>query len=106
MYLFVIIGIIIVAVGVAPLNISGKEGSPVHSVCGYILLVMIAAQPALGVYNLLYGGRKTHPELLFRMHAFLGKVFLSFAMLVQVPLGIIKIGWGPAWFAIWYVYCF
>jgi len=103
-YLLIICAIILVSSGIAPLNISGKQGNSVHSIMGYILFSMLLFQPMLGWFNLIYGAKTWHSPFFFRLHSFVGKVFVLFAIFVQVPLGILKIGWGTLAFALWYVY--
>jgi len=105
-WLLIIVAVITVAVGISPLNGSQKQGFWLHSVIGYILFVTIFFQPILGMFNLVYGGKKWFPTILLRVHSFMGQMFVAFAMFIQVPLGLLKIGYGIAFFVLWFLYAF
>ena len=53
---------------------------------GYFMVSLLFFQPALGVVNTLYGTRATYPNILFRTHAMIGKVFFGLAVFFQVLL--------------------
>merc|ERR1711871_87958 len=103
-WVMIICAVIVVAVGVAPLNISALHGHWGHSVVGYFLVCLIFFQPLLGWFNLQYGGKNWFPEILLRLHGFVGQLFVGFAIFVQVPLGIIKIGYGLGALVLWLLY--
>lgn len=80
------------------------QGHWLHSVNGYFLLSLLLFQPALGAYNLAFGGKKWFPDWLFRLHSFVGQIFVGFAMFLQVPMGILKIGYGRIPFTMWLIF--